>query len=1181
MFFRLFTFECRYQLRKPATWAALAMFFLFGLFMGSLRYLPYPDLHRNAPYFLSYFTGLATLGTIFTITLAVAQSFLKDAETKMDSLVYAMPLRKSDYLFPPLAAVFALTFLALTIAILGLLLGNYLPWLPASERGAFSLSAYAWPLLVLAAPNILFCLSLTACIAWLSRKALSVYTGGLLLFILYLIGSVVSNSPLMAGASPATPEAMALTAKLDPFGLAAFFEQTRYWTVTDRNTRLLAPEGNFLINRLLWLAFSFLVLAFSYLKFSFRQIRPVAPEKKKYAEIQQPASVTYQPVAVASDSRWYHVRSMGTLVRMDLKAAVYGVPLLVMVLSWTALLAFEITNAIDGGVRMAALFATSSLMVSKTLETMPFMGCLILLFYSNELLWKVKSFNFLSIVTTTPVQNSSLYLAKLIVLSLIGTGLICWSILVGIGMQLRYEYPVIEFRVYALLFYYLGLPFLLLSVLLLFLQHLCPNKYLALGLSALVVVLVNSRFGLALGITHPLLRFANPIDLPYFEMNGFGEYATVFHWKMLQEGAMAFLLLLLTVLRWNRNKEPGFPGHGLHLNFSFAQKALLGSGLIMAVASGIYISYRTNKGNPELSGEELFDWRQNYEQTYKRFEKITQPEIVDVKTEIELYPARNAYRVKGTYKLVNKSEKNLDRLLLYFDPEIRITSISIKKAALILDDQLFRHSIYKLQKPLEPTDTLLLDFSFESSWSPFQAHNPTNTVLGNGTFIRMSRYFPKLGYQEANEIDNATIRASRKMPPAKPLKKVNAQENDPYQFINLEAIVSTDADQIALGSGNLIRSWKAKDRSYFHYKTDRPVPFRFAFSSARYQVKKAAWNNTAIEVYYDERHHRNVNQLIKNAKATLQYAETNFGPYPHQVIRFAEISSFAIGFAATAYPGIIYAKENQGFHADLRRSDEQDVINQLAGHELAHLWWGSAQVIPDIREGHSLMTETLAQYTELMLYRKAHGPKKSLDLVKVHLDLYLSGRGYQPEMPLYKADLESPYLVYNKGMVAMYQLEQLIGEQCLNKALKLFLKNHAFPNPAPRSTDLLRCLYKVSPAAARPKINELFKQVVTGDARIEHAVCKKLANGNYEVTFSGKVQKFRTDAIGRKHPLTADPLLEAGIETTGGTLKLATFPVRNGTVYGKIVVSSKPLTLTLDPHLKNLDPFPKDNTLAL
>ena len=183
----------------------------------------------------------------------------------------------------------------------------------------------------------------------------------------------------------------------------------------------------------------------------------------------------------------------------------------------------------------------------------------------------------------------------------------------------------------------------------------------------------------------------------------------------------------------------------------------------------------------------------------------------------------------------------------------------------------------------------------------------------------MSNYFPRLGYDNRNEISNSLERRMRGMAAQDELPPLNGSSKEPYdyQFIDLNAVISTDADQVAIGQGILKKQWKQAGRNYFRYQTDRPVPFRFAVSSARYRVQKDKYRDIAIEIYYHPGHPENVSRLIEQAKQTLAYCEKNFAPYPHPVIRFAEVSAFAEGFGATAYPTTIYMKEDGGFHTGL------------------------------------------------------------------------------------------------------------------------------------------------------------------------------------------------------------------------------------------------------------------------
>ena len=62
-----------------------------------------------------------------------------------------------------------------------------------------------------------------------------------------------------------------LASMLDPFGVVATSQLTAYWSISDRNTRLLPLEGVLLWNRLLWLGIAGVVLAFTTWRFRMAQ----------------------------------------------------------------------------------------------------------------------------------------------------------------------------------------------------------------------------------------------------------------------------------------------------------------------------------------------------------------------------------------------------------------------------------------------------------------------------------------------------------------------------------------------------------------------------------------------------------------------------------------------------------------------------------------------------------------------------------------------------------------------------------------------------------------------------------------------------------------------------------------------------------------------------------------------
>ena len=62
-----------------------------------------------------------------------------------------------------------------------------------------------------------------------------------------------------------------LAALVDPFGSRAVSVLTEYWTIAERNTRLVPLEGVLLWNRLLWLGIGAAIVALCFWRFSFAE----------------------------------------------------------------------------------------------------------------------------------------------------------------------------------------------------------------------------------------------------------------------------------------------------------------------------------------------------------------------------------------------------------------------------------------------------------------------------------------------------------------------------------------------------------------------------------------------------------------------------------------------------------------------------------------------------------------------------------------------------------------------------------------------------------------------------------------------------------------------------------------------------------------------------------------------
>src|SRR6185437_5605301 len=119
----------------------------------------------------------------------------------------------------------------------------------------------------------------------------------------------------------------------------------------------------------------------------------------------------------------------------------------------------------------------------------------------------------------------------------------------------------------------------------------------------------------------------------------------------------------------------------------------------------------------------------------------------------------------------------------------------------------------------------------------------------------------------------------------------------------------------------------------------------------------------------------------------------------------------------------------------------------VTAHEVAHQWWAHQVVGADV-QGATMLSETLAQYSALMVMKHRYGDAKMKRFLKYELDAYLIGRATErkAEQPLYRNE-DQPYIHYRKGSLAMYALQDYIGEDAVNRALASFVHKWAFRGP--------------------------------------------------------------------------------------------------------------------------------------
>lgn len=1156
------SFEWVFLSRKKSFYLVLLVSPALGLFIATNASFSFPNTSKNSPYVLSYLTGLASLLTIFSVTILAAQTLFREKDANFESILHALPIKRGPFITSRFLIVLGITTLGFLLLITGILIGYELLGKPGEELTRFTPWHYVQPFLLLALPNIFFCTAVICSIAWFTGNKLIVYIAGVFIYFSYWVIALYSNSPLVVSASPATAQAMDMAAKLDPFGLSAFFEQTRFWSAADRNTKLAGLHGNLLLNRLLYLTISSLIMVLVYSRFRFSR------NDKKYSIEKTPAAgkttiaAAFHVVNTKPAGPVYGIRCFLSFVGMDVRFIVRSIPFLLLCSGWILFYGIDIYGHINGGSRIPERFAGTGLMVNKLLESLPVFCLLVLLFYGSELFWRSRNMRFSALEQCTPVPSAAVFYAKWFSLALIPLLLMSLSILVSVIIQLLLQNSDLNWKLYASLFYLAGLPLFLCAGIIISLQSLFQHKYMALVASAIILAFTSTNLAGMMGLHHPLIRFTGAFRGNYSDMTGWGPYIRAFHWKIVFGTGVVVLLALLATRPAMRMK-------------SVPRRISAVLAMVMVMVSAYTIMSNTNQSGLG----DVNDRKQAYEEKYRKYEHLSQPGIAEVSTAIDLFPEENSYRVSGSYTLVNHSGQPIDTLLLYQDADMKDLEVRLPNSKLLLRDESCGHRMFRLEHPLRPDDSIRMSFRFNYSWSAFRRHSFPNTIVENGTFIRISNYFPVFGYQADNEISDAPERVRRGMSSARALKSVDHADSttDPHQFIRFSSVISTGEGQTAIGVGEPVRNWKRGNRNYFEYRASSPIPFRFAVASARYEVRKIQFNGYAFDVYYHSGHTENIGHLLDAAKETLAYCEKNFGKYPFRTLHIAEISAFTNGAAGTAYPNSFFINEQFGFQNKVAKDPNKDILYELVSHELSHAWWGNTRLNPNWQEGSKILTETLAMYTELMLYKKVYGEASITDRVRVHKDIYLSERALSDEEPLYRSDPGKPHLCYNKGMVVMYQLYKMLGEENVNRALKGLLRDHAYPGKPPTSLDFLEELYLVSEASTHPAIDELFKKIITHDIRLNAASLQKQTISTMRLHLDAALLKYEEDGKGNKKKLAFPDAVDLLIRFKNFPDRIIRVPVKDGLISHAISLTRQPIYVELDPMMKLMDIDREDN----
>lgn len=200
---------------------------------------------------------------LFMTTAFMNSAALRDFNNKFDGILFSTPISKAGYLGGRFLGAYLMALIPFLGVFAGIAFGAMSPWVAADEVSAFSLAPYLQSFFIIVMPNILLISSIVFLLATLFRSSTISFLGAIAILVLYIM--------MIAMVGNLDNEKIAII--LDPLAINSLNLITKYWTIDEKNTELLAFAGPILINRLLWFALAAGALVLTFVKFSFHHLR--------------------------------------------------------------------------------------------------------------------------------------------------------------------------------------------------------------------------------------------------------------------------------------------------------------------------------------------------------------------------------------------------------------------------------------------------------------------------------------------------------------------------------------------------------------------------------------------------------------------------------------------------------------------------------------------------------------------------------------------------------------------------------------------------------------------------------------------------------------------------------------------------------------------------------------------
>lgn len=1191
MFRRIAGFELRYQMTSPVFWVVAILFFLltFGaMTIDQVQIGSGGNVHANAPTAIAQTHLILSIFFMFVTTAFVANVIVRDDESGFGPMVRSTQVRKFDYLIGRFAGAFLAAAVAFLAVPLAMWLGSLMPWLDAETLGPNRLQYYAFAYGALALPNVFLTAAIFFAVATVTRSMMYSYVG----VVVFLVGYLV-----LVGLVGSRPELRETVAYIEPFGIGAVTTATRYWTAAEANLATPPLDGVLLANRALAICVGLAALVFAYWRFSFaekgmsrRKLRRQARTEAKLGR-DAPLLVAILPAA-DPDRAW--LTQLVFRCRFEIlqlvKSPAFFVLLLIGLVNagaalWTA-------NELYGTPARPLTFA----IIETLVGTFAIIPVIIAIYYAGEVVWRDRDRRMHEIVDATALPNWAYIVPKALAVAFVLFATLLVSMLAGMAIQLLRGGAPIELGQFAGWYLLpLTVDMLLTAVLAVFLQSISPNKYIGWGL--MVVYLVSTITLAGIGFEHPLYSYGQTGVVSLSDMNGTQIGGPAGWWLRLYWSAFALILIVLAHLLWRRGTETRLKARLARVPAQLrgVPGILIAGAALVFFGTGGFLYWNMNVLNDYRTRDDMLERLAAYEKKFLKHENVLQPSTNAMRMRVDLYPKQRRMEAQGRYTLVNDTSAPIETLHVRMpDTDTRLVRITVPGTRLSFNDEDDQYRIYRFATPMQPGATTTLDFETRREQRGFRATGDDTNLVDNGSFLNDGQFAPLIGMNRSGLIIDRTQRRKYGLPadlrPAK-LENLAATRRNyvgDADWVMADITVSTSADQTPIAPGSKVSDVTRNGRRTARFVSRAPILAFFSVQSALYTEAKARSGDVALSVFHHPSHAYNVQRMLKAMQLSLDYYRREFGPYQFDYARIIEFPGYAS--FAQAFAGTIPYSERMGFIADARDPEAIDYVTYVTAHEMAHQYWAHQLISADM-QGGTVLVETLAQYSALMVMKDLYGEDQIRRFLKYELDRYLRARGSEAveELPLNRVENQG-YIHYNKGSLAMYLVQDRLGESRVNAALAALLDRYRFKSqPYARSTDLVDRLTALARTPAeRSLIGDLFERITIYDLKTVAATTRRLAPNRFETVLTIEARKLYANGEGVEKEAPLADTIDIGLFTARpgeGTfaakdvVMMERKPITSGRQTLRVITSRAPTYAGIDPYNKYVDRNADDNVL--